>query len=52
MSYQIMVNLPYILHYSVCRVMGEDALLKFVSAHNLSGHIPKLRARVRIVIYS
>nr|XP_022339451.1 cilia- and flagella-associated protein 46-like isoform X3 [Crassostrea virginica] len=27
------------------KVIGEDALLKFVSAHNLSGHIPKLRAR-------
>lgn len=51
MSYQT-VNLPYILHNFVCRVIGEDALLKFVSAHNLSGHIPKLRARVRNVINS
>ncbi|XP_065923991.1 cilia- and flagella-associated protein 46 isoform X6 [Magallana gigas] len=29
----------------VTKVIGEDALLKYVSAHNLSGHIPKLRAR-------
>ncbi|XP_056005172.1 cilia- and flagella-associated protein 46-like isoform X7 [Ostrea edulis] len=29
----------------VTKVIGEDALLKYVSAHNISGHIPKLRAR-------
>ncbi|XP_062591392.1 cilia- and flagella-associated protein 46-like [Saccostrea cucullata] len=27
------------------KVIAEDALLKFVSAHNMSGHILKLRAR-------
>ena len=34
------------MYFFIFRILGEDAILKFVDAHNLGLSVPKIRARV------